>query len=193
MIGYLKGRVIKQNEHSIVVDVGGIGYVVYVNQSRISVWETSELELWIETVFREYHIELYGFETPSEQSAFLQLQKVPGVGPKMALTILSSFESLSELYRAIRSQNLARLKTISGVGAKLAARIVQELQNVQEYKDIENIESDTMHTALRALCALGYEASRVFPVLQEISKHNESDDAESYVRIALHRLTQPPQ
>ncbi|PPE03560.1 Holliday junction branch migration protein RuvA [Holospora curviuscula] len=190
MIGYLSGRIIKRQPPFIVLEIQGIGYVVYVNYRQLETWGET-VSLWIETVPREHQSELYGFTSPKEQRAFVQLQKVPGLGPKVALAILASFDDVSELYSAIHHQNIVRFKMIPGIGAKLASRIVQELYSAVP-EEVEILEEDSaMNTALHALCALGYDAQISLKLLHQLAKEETASmDAESYVRHALKRLPQ---
>ncbi|ETZ07567.1 Holliday junction ATP-dependent DNA helicase RuvA [Holospora obtusa F1] len=188
MIGYLSGRIIRRNASIIIVETQGIGYVVHVNCRQLERWGET-VSLWIETVVKEHGSELYGFESEKDQTAFLQLQKVPGLGPKVALSILASFDEISQLYIAIQKKDLVRFKLIPGIGAKLASRIVQELQQTS-MKEETVFGQDSLNTALQALCALGYETRIALPLLHHIAKEqNHSLDAENYVRQALKRLT----
>lgn len=192
MIGYLQGRIIHRQEHTLVLNVQGVGYVVHINVRRMASW-SEDIALWIETVVREHSMELYGFETPQEQHTFLQLQKVPGLGPKMAMLILSSFESLSELYHAIHSQQLSRFKAISGIGAKLATRIVQELQGlpaihamrIHESREGHESEPPSISIALEALSSLGYDSTTAWDTLKCITQEVPNASAETYVKLAL--------
>lgn len=193
MIGYLQGRIIQRQEHTLILNVQGVGYVVYINVRRMTGW-SEDIALWIETVVREHSMELYGFETPQEQHTFLQLQKVPGLGPKMAMLILSSFESLSELHHAIHSQQLARFKAISGIGAKLATRIVQELQSLPLMHGVSTgelhiSEPPSLSTALEALSSLGYDPSTSWDTLKRITQEMPDASAETYVKLALNALS----
>ncbi|ETZ04689.1 Holliday junction branch migration protein RuvA [Holospora undulata] len=188
MIGYLSGRIIRRKSPIIILEIQGIGYVVYVNHRQLERWGDT-VSLWIETVMKEHQSELYGFESLKEQSAFLQLQKVPGLGPKVALSILSFFDDVSQLYGAIQQQDFSRFKMIPGIGAKLASRIIQELQQTVMQEDSVRVQCDEeVKTALQALCALGYESRIALNVLQQITKEEKDVDAEAYVRHALKRL-----
>ena len=192
MIGYLSGRIIKRHPPLIILEIQGVGYVVHVNSRQLETW-LDTVSLWIETVPREHHSELYGFVSPKEQRAFLQLQKVPGLGPKVALSILASFDDINELYGAIHHQDTLRFKGIPGIGTKLASRIVQELHSAVLQEETEVLQCHTaMSTALQALCALGYEAQAARTLLYQLSQEQSiSMDAESYVRAALKGLTAP--
>jgi Holliday junction DNA helicase RuvA len=189
MIGYLQGRIIHRQEHTLILNVHGIGYVVYINVRRMASW-SDDIALWIETVVREHSMELYGFETRQEQNTFLQLQKVPGLGPKMAMLILSSFESLPELYHAIHDRQLSRFKAISGIGAKLATRIVQELQGLPAIyamgtREVHESEPTSVNIALEALSSLGYDSSTAWDTLKRITQDLPHASAETYVKMAL--------
>ena len=189
MIGYLQGRIIHRQEPTIILNVQGVGYVVHVNVRRMGTWG-DDMTLWIETIAREHSMELFGFETRQEQHTFLQLQKVPGLGPKMAMLILSSFESLPELYHAIHGQQLVRFKAISGIGAKLATRIVQELQGLAEPHAVSASQGHASETtsftvALEALSSLGYDTRIAWETLKRITQDLPDASAETYVKLAL--------
>ena len=130
MIGKLKGRLEHIGEEDILLDVAGVCYVVFLSSRTLySLPQPGEaLELWIETHVREDHIHLFGFTSAAEQAWFRTLTKVQGVGAKMGLAILGSFAP-AELQQAIAAKDSKILTRASGVGPKLAERLVTELKN----------------------------------------------------------------
>ena len=130
MIGQLRGRILEKRPNRIVVDVNGVGYDVSVPLSTFyGLGEPgSEIALRIHTHVREDALALYGFATALEQDLFERLIGVSGIGPKLALAVLSGIEPL-ELVRAIERGDLARLTAIPGVGKKTSERIVLELKD----------------------------------------------------------------
>lgn len=130
MIGKLTGIVDSHGEDHVVIDVGGVGYVVQASsrtlQSLPSPGEPASLS--IETQVREDAIRLFGFSTPRERDWFRILQSVQGVGSKVALAILSTL-STGELATAIATQDKASIGRANGVGPKLAQRMVSELKD----------------------------------------------------------------
>jgi|SRR5215204_2016879 len=130
MIAQLRGSVLEKAPSRLVVDVGGVGYDVQVPLSTFYVVgeSGSAVTLRIHTHVREDVIALYGFATPLEHDLFERLISINGVGPKLALAVLSGIEP-AELIKAIRLEDVARLKAIPGVGKKTAERISLELKD----------------------------------------------------------------
>ena len=130
MIGFLRGVVIKKNPQEILLDVAGVGYRVLVPVSTFCRLgeKGAEAQLLIHTHVREDQLALYGFATSSELELFEKLIGVSGVGPRVALGILSGIEA-EELVHAIRANDLARFTRIPGVGKKTAERVILELKD----------------------------------------------------------------
>lgn len=130
MIGLLRGTLLEKAPSRLIVDVAGVGYEVLVPLSTFYVLGDpgASATLRIHTHVREDMIALYGFATPLEQDLFERLIAISGVGPKLALAVLSGIEP-AELIRAVRLQDVARLTAIPGVGKKTAERIGLELKD----------------------------------------------------------------
>lgn len=130
MIAYLRGRLLDKQPNRIVLDVSGVGYDVCVPLSTFYGLGDAgtDIALRIHTHVREDALALYGFATPLEQEIFERLIGVSGIGPKLALAVLSGIEP-PELILAIERGDLARLTAIPGVGKKTAERIVLELRD----------------------------------------------------------------
>ena len=130
MIAHLRGRILEKHPNRLVVDVNGVGYEVFVPLSTFyGLGEPgSEIALRIRTHVREDAFLLYGFATVLEQDLFERLVGVSGIGPKVALAVLSGMEPV-ELVRAIERADVARLTAIPGVGKKTSERIVLELKD----------------------------------------------------------------
>ncbi len=130
MIAHLRGRILDKHPNRIVVDVSGVGYDVAVPLSTYyGLGELgAEIALRVHTHVREDALLLYGFATALEQELFERLIGISGIGPKVALAVLSGIEPL-ELVRAIERGDLARLTAIPGVGKKTSERIVLELKD----------------------------------------------------------------
>ena len=164
MIAYLRGRIFEKHPHRLVVDVDGVGYEVFVPLSTFyGLGEPGhEIALRIRTHVREDALSLYGFATALEQELFERLIGVSGIGPKVALAVLSGIEPF-ELVRAIERGDVARLTAIPGVGKKTSERIVLELKDRLPRTQMPAVVSGsaTGSTALRedllsALVNLGY-------------------------------------
>jgi len=130
MIAHITGRLILKNPNCVIVDVGGVGYELNVPLSTF--YELGEIgsdtSLRVYTHVREDTLQLFGFRTESEKKLFLLLLSVSGIGPKLAITVLSGL-SAEELIQAIRLNDLARLVGIPGVGKKTAERMLVELKD----------------------------------------------------------------
>lgn len=130
MIAHLKGRILRKEPQEVVVDVGGVGYRVLIPLSSFyRLGEPgAEVSLLTHTHVREDALALFGFLTPGEQALFERLISVAGVGPKLAINILSGIDA-PELVEALASSDVARLTRIPGVGRKTAERLVVELKD----------------------------------------------------------------
>jgi len=129
MIGKLKGQIDSIHDNHFIIDVNGVGYLVYCSGktlSKLSLGDHSEL--LIETHVREDHIHLYGFYNLEEKSTFSTLQSVKGVGTRMALAILSHLTP-DEIALALSAEDKTAFNAVSGVGKKLAERIITELKD----------------------------------------------------------------
>src|SRR4030088_152658 len=164
MIGQLRGRLAEKRPNQVLVDIGGGGYVVQVPLSTYGALGElhTEVNLLIHTHVREDALALYGFVSAREKHFFEMLLSASGVGPTLALKILSGM-SVEELVPAIRGSDLARLTRIPGVGRKTAERMVVELKDKLEAVAVEaakpaaaslaGVEADVVS----ALVNLGYD------------------------------------
>ena len=130
MIAHLSGTLLSKQPNSVIVDVGGVGYEVNIPVSTFYDLEEpgSNVQLRIYTHVREETLQLYGFKTARERELFMRLISVSGIGPKLGITLLSGM-SADEMIASIRTNNLARLTLIPGVGRKTAERLVMELRD----------------------------------------------------------------
>lgn len=130
MIAFLRGRVLDKQPNRIVVDVQGVGYEVHVPLSTYcGVGEAgAEVALRVHTHVREEALQLYGFLTALEQQLFERLIAITGIGPKLAVAVLSGIDA-AELVTAVQRGDIARLTAVPGIGRKTAERIVLELKD----------------------------------------------------------------
>jgi Holliday junction DNA helicase RuvA len=198
MIGQLRGRLAEKRPNQVLVDVGGVGYVVQVPLSTYAALGElhTEVTLLIHTHVREDALSLYGFLSSREKHFFEMLLSASGVGPSLALKILSGM-SVEELVPAIRGSDLARLTKIPGVGRKTAERIVVELKDKLEAVTVEverpapsspaGIEADV----ISALVNLGYEARAAEGAVAEAKRAAGTGNFEKLLRATLQGLSAP--
>lgn len=190
MIYLLRGEIAGKEIGSVVVDVGGVGYGVTVPLSTYYGLGAvgSRVELRVHTSVRENSIELFGFLTDAEKFMFEKLVGVSGIGPRAAVNVLSNV-SVADLVGSIVNGDLAERK-IRGVGAKTAAKIVNELKNeVEELAgdmDVSRQEGSVLGDTVSALVNLGYSRSEIEKSLPEIRKIVEnSGSLEDAIRDSL--------
>jgi Holliday junction DNA helicase RuvA len=198
MIGQLRGRLTDKRPNQVLVDVGGVGYLVQVPLSTYAALGElhTEVTLLIHTHVREDALTLYGFLSSREKHFFEMLLSASGVGPSLALKILSGM-SVEELVPAIRGGDLARLTKIPGVGRKTAERIVVELKDKLDAVTIEverpaasspaGIEADVVS----ALVNLGYEVRAAEGAVAEARRENGAGNFEKLLRVSLQSLSAP--
>jgi len=151
MIAHLSGTLLSKEPNAVIVDVGGVGYEVTIPVSTFYDLpeENSFVKLRIYTHVREDVLQLYGFRTKRERDLFMQLISVSGIGPKLGITLLSGM-SADEMIASIRTNNLARLTLIPGVGRKTAERLVMELRD-----KVASLSSAELEEELGAAAATG--------------------------------------
>ena len=192
MIAHLSGTLLEKHIQRLVVDVGGVGYEVTVPLSTFyAVGDTGAVvSLRIHTHVREDALQLFGFQTPLEIALFQRLIAVSGIGPKVAISILSGIEP-EALIRAIRETDLARLTRIPGVGRKTAERLVVELKDrlPQTAPDAETETAppggDVRGDILSALVNLGYQRASIEKKVDTVLRRGETRDFEVLLREVL--------
>ena len=194
MIAHLTGTLHEKQLQRLIVDVGGVGYDVVVPLSTMyTIGEPgSRVALRIHTHVREDALQLFGFATALEQALFERLISVSGIGPKVALSVLSGIEP-AELIRAIRSADLARLTRIPGVGRKTAERLVLELKDRLPGGDIAEAApskpgDDVRDDLLSALTNLGYQRGSVEKTVDKVLAAAEDRSFEPSLRATLKLL-----
>src|ERR1700737_482107 len=196
MIGQLRGRLAHKRPNQVLVDVGGVGYLVQVPLSTFaSLGELhTEVTLLIHTHVREDAFALYGFLSSREKHFFELLPSASGVGPSLALKILSGM-SVEELVPAIRGGDLARLTRIPGVGRKTAERMVVELKDKLEAVAIEAAKPTAASPAgveadvVSALVNLGYDERIAESAVAAAKRETGIASFEKLLRATLASLT----
>ena len=193
MIGSLRGKLIEKRPNQLLVDVNGVGYQVQIPLSTFASLGAlhAETSLLIHTHVREDQITLYGFVTAREKQCFELLISASGVGPSLALKILSGM-SIDELVPAIRKSDLAQLVKIPGVGRKTAERIVVELRDKLVVIDVPEAGKPSTHSQLEddvasALMNLGYDTKSVERAVEK-SRAASGNDFEKLLRSSLQIL-----
>ncbi|RME00903.1 MAG: Holliday junction branch migration protein RuvA, partial [Calditrichaeota bacterium] len=125
MIGFLRGTIIERQPTRLLIDVHGVGYDVHIPLSTYEQIKAGDTQVSLQTYLhvREDVLQLYGFATLAEKKLFLQLIAVSGIGPKVALGILSGC-TVDEFYQAVHRGEIARLKALPGIGRKTAERLI---------------------------------------------------------------------
>ena len=188
MISRLRGRPVSLTPEGLVLDVNGVGYLVAASAAALRVADGSRQDVVVETYLhvREDTLQLYGFADADERALFTQLLSVNGIGPKVALAIVSGSSS-AELRRAIVLEDAARFQAIPGIGRKTAERIVLELKGKLGAAEVTPMTAaaaaESPHvTARDALVELGYSLQEAEQALvgvdQELPPHER-------VRLAL--------
>jgi Holliday junction DNA helicase RuvA len=195
VIAHLSGTLLDKQVQRLVVDVGGVGYDVQVPLSTFyAVGDVgASVTLRIHTHVREDALQLFGFATPLEQSLFERLISVSGIGPKVALSVLSGIEP-EGLVRAIRGSDLGRLTSIPGVGKKTAERLVVELRDrlpktedttpAGAPPDGDDLRADLMS----ALTNLGYQRAATEKTIDRVLSKSESREFQVVLRAILKDL-----
>ena len=184
MIARLRGRVSGRGDGCVVLDVNGVGYLVHAAPSVLGLASDERAEVTVEchTVVREDALQLYGFATAAERELFELLLGVNGVGPKVALAIVSG-STPAELRRAIAREDVKRFQAIPGVGLKTAQRVVLELkEKLSLALSIDADPAGGATLARDALVELGWSVADAERVLQTV---DESLPVEEQVRRAL--------
>ncbi|MBE6453035.1 MAG: Holliday junction branch migration protein RuvA [Alphaproteobacteria bacterium] len=211
MIAKLRGSVDSYGDDYAIIDVNGVGYLVYASAKTLAkLIKGSEVSLLIETVVREDSITLFGFADAWEKEWFNTLTKVQGVGAKVCLAILSVLTPI-QLAQAISAQDKTSFTRASGVGPKLAARIVTELKdkivtiptadvvkdldaNMNYQADVNSVadvivaqESDPnkIEDAISALVNLGYQRLEAYKVVNRVMLNNHDADMATLIKLAL--------
>jgi len=191
MIAHLRGKLLAKHPNQAIVETGGVGYDVTISVPTFSDLPAigGEVTLHIHTHVREDLIALYGFLRPAEKRLFEKLITVSGIGPKLAITILSGMAA-DEMVSAIRGNDIARLTRIPGIGKKTAERMVLELRDKLPAEGVA--ESAVMpamsaveEDVLSALINLGYQRAAAEHALASVAKNGKGSSFEVMFRQTL--------
>jgi Holliday junction DNA helicase RuvA len=192
MIAYLRGEIRQKMPGQVVVDIGGVGYCAYIPLSTYLhlADEGSTCELHVYTHLTDNALALYGFSTGEEREIFLKLIGISGIGPKLALNVLSGIGP-AELEEAVKNSDVARITLIPGIGKKLATRIALELQEKIEKKEkvLAARGSKEKEDLISTLMNLGFRRKEVEDVVdQTIRTFKPEAGIEKLLRECLSQL-----
>ena len=204
MIAHLSGTLLSKEPNQVIVDVGGVGYDVTIPLSTFYELDDqkSDVQLLIYTHVKEDALQLYGFKTAGERKLFVHFISVSGVGPKLGIALLSHMKA-EELIESIKSNNLARLTQIPGVGRKTAERLVVDLRDkmiqlsqaqvaeqIGTKPEAMNVSSEDFvrGDALSALLNLGYQRSAAEKAIDAALNEGGDITVESILRRSLKKL-----
>jgi holliday junction DNA helicase RuvA len=195
MIGQLTGKIVQKKPPLLLLDVNGVGYEVLSPMSTFYHFQDvnqDTITLITHLVVREDQHTLYGFHSEQERSLFRTLIKVNGVGPKLALTILSGMNA-NEFAQCINQNQLTRLTGIPGIGKKTAERLMVEMrdkmsewQSTSSSGELGISSTQSLHDAISALSALGYKPHEAKRVVESV--HQPQHSSEQLIRLALQQI-----
>lgn len=188
MIGHLKGKLSLVEKDNIVVDVGGVGFLIRPTASVIGALPSlgTEFFLYTYTHVREDHLELFGFKTLEELKAFRVLIKVSGIGPSVALTIISTLK-VSELQKALQQGDITLLCRVNGIGKKTAGRMILELKGQLPLMEEAGAVDSEYSQLVSALESLGYKRGEIEIA---VSKVAQNYSAEQEVTVLIKKALQ---
>ena len=196
MIDQISGKIISINDNYVVLGVGGLGIKVNISANFASKLVNKDLITLVTYLnVREDALDLYGFKNDSERNLFLMLISISGIGPKLAVSILSGVE-LDELKSNILSGDIKSLTSIPGVGAKTAKRIIIELKDklskttTTELGFEDDYSSNISKDVLSALVGLGYSESMATEVIKRINPAKSDKSIESLIKESLKILNE---
>ena len=194
MIAYLNGKLAYTTNEYVVIDIGGVGYKVFMSKTAIEkIQDKKEAKVYTYLRVMEDDMSLFGFNTNEELHMFELLISVGGIGAKSAITILSNIEP-SKFALAVITNDVATLKKLQGIGQKTAQRIILELKDKIKTEEAiaipqdelqENVQNEeTLEDLIQALQVLGYRRYEINKILPKI----KSEEVEDQIREALQYL-----
>jgi holliday junction DNA helicase RuvA len=190
MIGFLTGKIISRKPTQLLLDVNGVGYLVNISINTFEQISGKEsASLFIYTSVKEDSISLYGFFSEAEKEMFGLLISITGIGPKLAVSILSGIR-VDELKNAIQSANVSRIVAVPGIGRKTAERLVLELKTkVDQIKgDEKEVSFSIKNEAVAALTTLGYNSKLAEKIVRDILNSEPTITLEDLIKKSLSDL-----
>ncbi len=197
MFSYIKGKLVEKNPMTVVIDSGGIGYEIHIPLSTYEKLGPLEKEsrLLIHLVVSEDDMKLYGFHSPEERELFRLLISISGIGPKIALSVLSAL-TVASFVKSVRTENDKALTIVPGLGKKTAQRLILELKDkLGSLTALSLAESSVsgidrlISEAETALITLGYKQPDIGFALDELIKEEkEINSSEKLIKMAIQHI-----
>ena len=190
MISYLKGIIIEKKTGNVVLDIHGVGYQAGIPLSTyLKLGEAGEeASLYIHTHVTDSSLSLFGFSTRRERELFLKLIGISGIGPKIALNILSGI-GVSDLEQAISNSDISRLSLIPGIGKKTAMRIALELQEKLGIDALDKESHQSREDLISAMMNMGFKRKEIEKICDSTIKDlGDEADFDQLLRESLRRL-----
>ncbi|MCS7260193.1 MAG: Holliday junction branch migration protein RuvA [Anaerolineae bacterium] len=190
MIGRIRGEVIEKREGALLLDVNGIGFIVHVPADLLDAIDGGSVTLYTHLQVRQDELTLYGFADRESWQLFRTLLSVPGIGPRVALSILSHVPA-EMLRRAVMREEIALLARVPGIGPKKARQLVFALRDKIGTEEVGMVGapiSDADSEVIAALTALGYSAAEAHAALRALPPEVRDQPVEERVRLALSSL-----
>jgi len=194
MIAHLRGTLLRKEPHQIVVDCHGVGYAATIPLSTFFKLgqEGQPVEIFIHTHLTDTALALYGFGTTDERDLFLKLIAISGIGPKLAMAVLSGMGT-DEFAEAVRSSDVARISQVPGIGKKTALRIAMEMADKIEKKEklLAGKASREAEDLISALLNLGFRRKEIERVVEDVVRAHKDKEAgfEKLLRECLKALS----
>lgn len=193
MITHVNGRLVEKNPTNVVIESNGVGYFIHISLQTFSkIPDSEKLMLYTHLNVREDAHTLYGFYDKTEREIFRMLISVSGIGPSIAMTMLSSLET-KQIQQAIAAEDVVTIKSIKGIGVKTAQRVILDLKDkiLKSYEindELLTTDNTIKNEALSALEVLGFSRKSTEKVLQKILVKNPELSLEEIIKQALKNL-----
>jgi Holliday junction DNA helicase RuvA len=193
MITHIQGKMVEKNPDHVVVECNGLGYHVNISlQTFSNIPDQENLKLYTHLAIREDAHILYGFYSKTEREIFKMLISVSGVGPSIAMTMLSSMDT-EEIQQAIGGEDIPKIQSVKGLGQKTAQRVIVDLKDkiLKTYEISEDLPSSNNTIKIEALSALevlGFSRKKIEKVIQVILQNSPDISLEELIKQALKNL-----
>ena len=193
MIAHIKGKLVEKNPNHVIIECNGLGYMLPISlQTFSNIPDQENIKLFTHLIIREDAHILYGFSNKMEREIFILLISVSGVGPSIAMTMLSSMDT-EEIQHAIAHEEVEKIRSVKGIGVKTAQRVIVDLKDkiLKTYdltKEISISNNTIKNEALSALEVLGFARKKIEKTIQVILKDFPNISLEDLIKRALKNL-----